>query len=99
MSSKSRRGDKSQPPVTPTSFENIAALIDGLGNITIGRVGPIHCAAVAADEDQALAMLTARPGESFFDLMTRLDAAIGLAWDQNIYTDEINTLRSTSRSR
>lgn len=99
MTSKSRRGGTPTPSVTPNSFENIEALIDGIGNINIGRIGPIPCAAVAADEDQALAMLAARPGESLLELMARLDAAIGLAWEQDIYTDEINTPRSESRSR
>ena len=69
-------------------------MIDGIGNINIGRIGPIPCVAVAADEDQALAMLAARPGESLLELMARLDAAIGLAWERDIYTDELNTPRS-----
>lgn len=94
MTSKSRRDGTPTPSVTPNSFENIEALIDGIGNITVGRIGPIPCAAVAADEDQALAMLAARPGESLLELMARLDAAIGLAWERDIYTDEINTPRS-----
>jgi len=71
-------------------LENIEVLIDGEGNITIGRIGPIRCAAVAADDDQALAMLVGRKDEPFYNLLERLDAAIGLAWEQNIFTDEIN---------
>jgi len=46
-----------------------------------------------------LAMLMARPGERLFELMARLDAAIGLAWEQYIYSDEINTPRPESSSR
>src|SRR4030095_15265289 len=59
-----------------THFENTEALIDGNGDITIGSVGPIRCVATAADQDQCLAMLVRRRGESFQDLLQRLDAAI-----------------------
>tara|TARA_Y100000588_G_C13794908_1_gene728291 strand:- start:493 stop:654 length:162 start_codon:yes stop_codon:yes gene_type:complete len=51
-------------------LENIELLIDGSGEITIGRVGPVSCAATASDEDQCLAMLVRRPEESFEDLLT-----------------------------
>ena len=71
-------------------FENIEALIDGRGDITIGRIGSVHCAATAADEDQCLAMLVRRPGESLPDLLRRLDAAIGDAYENSVYIDEVN---------
>ena len=71
-------------------FKNIEALINGIGDVTIGRVHAIPCAATAADENQALAMLVRRDGESLLDLLVRLDTAIGLAWDQSIFIDEIN---------
>ena len=77
--SSSRR--KSVPPKSPSAFENIEFLIDGNGDITIGAVGPIRCAATAADEDQCLAMLVRRPGESLIDLLQRLDAAIADAYE------------------
>lgn len=89
-SRKSAAGDSQDRIRKAPRLENIETLIDGEGNITIGRIGPIHCAAVAADDDQALAMLVRRKGESMFDLLERLDAAIGLAWDQAVFTDEIN---------
>ncbi len=60
-------------------FENIDFLIDGNGDIEIGRVGPIRCAATAANEDQQLAALVRRPNETFFQLLERLDGAIGKA--------------------
>ena len=71
-------------------LENIRFLINGKGNITIGRIGPIHCAAVAGDEGQQLAALVRNPGESLEDLLERLDAAIEKALEEDEYIDEIN---------
>jgi len=95
--SSSRR--KSVPPKSASAFENIEFLIDGNGDITIGAVGPIRCAATAADEDQCLAMLQRRPGESLFDLLQRLDTAIADAYENNVYIDEINAPPSSKPSR
>ena len=69
---------------------NIEYLIDGNGNITIGRIGPIHCAATAADDDQSLAMLVRRDGETLEQLLIRLDLAIEKAVENEIFIDEIN---------
>ena len=77
-------------PKAPTTFENIEFLIENHGDITIGQVGSIRCAATAADEDQCLAMLQRRPGESLMDLLQRLDAAIEDAYENNVYIDEVN---------
>lgn len=71
-------------------FKNIEALVDGSGEISIGRFGPVSCAAVASDEGGNLAMLVRRPRESLQALLARLDAAIEKAWDEEIFTDEIN---------
>jgi ABC-type taurine transport system substrate-binding protein len=71
-------------------FENIEMLIDDSGEITIGRVGPVRCAAAASDENQCLAMLVRRPDESFEDLLARLDGAIADAVEDQIFVDEIN---------
>jgi hypothetical protein len=60
------------------------------GEVTIGKIGPVRCGATAADEDQSLAMLVRRPGESFEGLLDRLDKAIVNAWDEGEYIDEIN---------
>lgn len=79
------------PKSAPTAFENIEFLIDGNGDITIGAMGPVRCVATAADEDQCLAMLQRRPGESLVDLLQRLDAAIGDACENSIFIDEVNT--------
>jgi hypothetical protein len=77
---------KQQPP----RWENIESLVNGEGDITIGRVGRIRCAATAADRHNALAMLVRRPNESLEDLLSRLDEAIRLADEEGVYTDEIN---------
>ena len=74
----------------PTRFRNIDSLLKGNGDVTIGRIGAARCAATASDGDQPLAMLVRRPRESLEELLERLDAAIGKAWDDEEYTDEIN---------
>jgi ABC-type taurine transport system substrate-binding protein len=71
-------------------WPNIDTLVKGSGDVTIGRVGPIPCAAVASDEHQMLAALVRRPKESLEELIARLDAAIGDAWENDVFTDEIN---------
>ena len=71
-------------------LKNIDSLVKGNGDITIGRIGPIRCAAVAADGDQQLAALVRRPRESLQDLLARLDAAIERAWEDDVFLDEIN---------
>lgn len=85
-----RRKKTAVPDVPPGTFPNIESLIDGDGDITIGRIGPVRCAATAADEDQCLAMLQRWQGESLFALLQRLDEAIAIAYDDGEFTDEIN---------
>ena len=72
------------------SLPNIDELVDSGGQITIGYLHPIECAAVANDESNTLAMLKRRPGESLQQLLERLDAAIARAWDTETFVDEIN---------
>ena len=74
----------------PTRFNNIDVLVTSGGEITIGRIGPVRCGATAADEDQSLAMLARRSGESLEELLDRLDRAIVKAWDEEEFIDEIN---------
>lgn len=89
MNSSRRKSGTAKP--APSAFQNIEFLIDGNGDITIGRVGSIRCVATAADEDQCLAMLQRRSGESLLQLLQRLDAAISDAYENGIYIDEVNT--------
>ena len=71
-------------------LKNLEFLIDGHGDVTLGRVGPVRCAAIACDEDQQLAALVRDKRESFESLLIRLDAAIGKAWEDEVRIDEIN---------
>ena len=69
---------------------NIEFLINGNGEITIGAVASISCAATATDEDQCLAMLVRRDGETLGQLLIRLDRAIEIAAEDEAFIDEIN---------
>lgn len=75
--------------VDTLSLPNIAELID-YGEITIGVVRPVGCVAVANHDDNCLAMLVRRHGETLAQLLTRLDLAIAKAFTEDIFTDEIN---------
>ena len=70
--------------------KNIEALIDDGGEITLGALPPHECAATAADGSNCLAMLVRRDGESLNALLRRLDKAIGLAWSNDVFIDEVN---------
>jgi hypothetical protein len=72
------------------ALPNIENLIDGDGEITIGCIGPISCAAVASDGHQALAMLVRRDHEDLRQLLMRLEAALDLAYEEDDFIDEIN---------
>jgi hypothetical protein len=74
-----------------SDLSNIAALIEGGGEITLGRLDAINkCVATASDEAQCLAMLVRRKGESLDALLKRLDAAINDAYENERCIDEIN---------
>ena len=70
--------------------KNIEALIEDGGDITLGALPPHECAATAADGSNCLAMLVRRDGESLNALLRRLDKAIGLAWSNDMFIDEVN---------
>ncbi len=70
--------------------KNIEALIEDGGDITLGALPPHECAATAADGSNCLAMLVRRDGESLNALSRRLDKAIGLAWSNDVFIDEVN---------
>jgi hypothetical protein len=74
----------------PLHLPHIAELIND-GEITIGLLDPIGCVATACDADTTLAMLVRRKGETLAQLLTRLDLAIAKAYDEEIFTDEINS--------
>lgn len=59
------------------------------GEINIGPLGIVEGAA-ASDEHNCYAMLARKDGESLTALLVRLDEAIRLAVEEEIFTDEIN---------
>ena len=72
-------------------MKHIEALIDEGGEITIGAIGSIECAATAADHSNALAMLVRREGETLGALLKRLDKAVARFNETGETTDEINS--------
>jgi hypothetical protein len=74
-----------------------AFVLHGEGQISIGAIRPIACAAIANDEHDMLAALVRRPDETLQQLLERLDRAVQLAVDDNIRTDEINPPASPRR--
>jgi hypothetical protein len=71
-------------------MKNIEALITDGGNITIGAIYPIECAATAADSHNAAAMLVRRQKEPLNALLKRLDKAIGKFYTNDEIVDEVN---------
>ena len=73
-----------------SELPNTQWLIDNDGRVEIGRVGPIPCAAIASDEQSMLAALVRRDDESLDEFFVRLETAIDIALNDQIFTDEIN---------
>ena len=71
-------------------MKNIEALIDEGGEITLGAIGAIDCAATAANGHNSLAMLVRREGETLNALLRRLDKAITTVRNGGDPIDEIN---------
>jgi hypothetical protein len=71
-------------------MKNIETFINDGGEITIGPIGPVDCAATASDADQAIVMLVRREGETLNALLKRLDKAIAMFHANNEITAEIN---------
>jgi hypothetical protein len=83
---------------TPSSpWPNLEVFIADGGSISLGRIAPIECAAVASDEHGMLAALVRRKDETFMGLMQRLDAAIAEAVEAGEFTDEINVRQPSRR--
>jgi ribosome assembly protein YihI (activator of Der GTPase) len=74
-----------------SGLNNIVALVEAGGEITLGHLDAIgKCVATATDDAQSLAMLVRRNGESLDALLQRLDAAIADAYENEHFTDEVN---------
>lgn len=72
-------------------WPNIEEFLESGGNIQIGRIAPLDYVAVASDEHMMLAALTRNAGETFMELVHRLDTAVDLAINHDTLTDEINS--------
>jgi hypothetical protein len=55
-----------------------------------GQLHPIGCVATPCDEDSTLVMPVRRNSESLIQFPTRLDQAIAKAYNEGVFTDEIN---------
>jgi hypothetical protein len=74
-----------------TPWPHIAALLDQQGgHISIGSMPPIEGAAIAVNDQALIASLVRRDGETFPELLQRLDAAIGKALHEGAITNEVN---------
>jgi hypothetical protein len=83
-----------------STLENIAALVERGGEITLGHVDAIgKCVATATDDAQCLATLVRRKGESLDALLPRLDAAIVDAYENEHFIDEVNVPTSAGSSK
>lgn len=85
-----RASDPDLRATAVNQLENIESLINSDGEITIGSIASVPCAATASDPHQCLAMLVRRRGESLLELLQRLDAAIASAYSEERFIDEIN---------
>jgi hypothetical protein len=83
---------QTRPPQTNPPHRGLPHIADLIadGEVTIGEMYPVGCVAVANDGHNCLAMLRRRDGETLAQLLTRLNQAIAKAFDENIYTDEID---------
>lgn len=71
-------------------MKNIEALIADGGDITLGALDSIACAATAADSHNSVAMLVRREGEALNALLKRLDKAVAQFYDDGEAIDEVN---------
>lgn len=93
---------KTTSTAASVKWPGITALLASEGHITIGCIPPIEGAAIAATGDALLATLVHREGESFDELLQRLDHAVRLALDEGVLTNEIEDGRfvlASPRSR
>ena len=100
MARRTRTRERAAPRGVSTpgdALENIDELVSSGGQISVGQIPPISCAAIANDEHNCLAMLQRRQDESLRDLLVRLDAAIAIAWNEERFIDEINPPNPVSR--
>lgn len=69
---------------------NLEELLDCEGEVGLGRMGPVREGAAASEFRHDLALLARRRGESWVDLLRRLDWAVGQVRDGGERIDEVN---------
>jgi hypothetical protein len=77
-----------EPEVLP-HLRYIEGVVAAYGEITLGPVEDHPFVATAADDDQQLAMLVRKKGESLAQLLIRLDKAIEAAYEHRIFINEV----------
>ena len=82
-------GEKPEDDAT-LQLEHLEALLDGEGEVHLGQTGPVEEGASASESRHDLALLARRRGESWADLLRRLDAAVGQVRDEGERIDEVN---------
>jgi hypothetical protein len=90
---KSRTARPSPGPSTPLLATLEWFVINGGGQVTLGAVAPIGCAAIAHDGKNTRVALKRQSGENLMRLLLRFDEALVQALDHNIVVDEINPPR------
>ncbi len=76
-------------PSTATLGHVQSFLDNTRGQITIGEIPPIRCAALAAQGKKARVALVSKDGETIAQLLERLDAALGKAMAEDTVIDEV----------
>lgn len=72
-------------------MNNLDALIEDGGEVTLGREDDYPCVAIATEED-VVAMLVRRDGETLTALLRRLDRAVGKYFETGVVIDEVYDL-------
>jgi len=84
-----KKKTKAESSVATLPLSHLAEVIED-GEITIGMQQFGSCIATAADADCTYALRVRRRGESFLELLARLDQAVDKALTVGVFTDEIN---------
>jgi hypothetical protein len=82
--------NKNISSVPEARWQHITALVANAGHVTVGHIAHIECAAIAADEHTVFATVVRRQGESFDELLQRLEQAIGRALNEGVFTNEVD---------
>lgn len=78
------------PPAVDARFEHIQSFLDKTrGQLTIGEIPPIRCAALAAVGKKVRVALVCGEKENATELLRRLDTALGKAIKENTVIDEV----------